>query len=116
MLLARPPTSAARRRGGARGRVRGRADLMEQWYGEAMSAAEARDLADADADTALNERRALLPDASATATPAACACCSPATAIGQVEEVYTAKPLPRRGPGYAVVARRDRRRQGAATS
>ena len=35
--------------------------LMEAWYGESMTAAEARDLADSDADTAARVGRALLP-------------------------------------------------------
>ena len=73
--------------------------LMEQWYGESMSAAEARDLGDADADTALTSgTRFFL--AERDGEPAAC-CLLLASdhAVGQVEEVYTAKP--HRGAGLA---------------
>ena len=73
--------------------------LMEQWYGEAMSAAEARDLADADADTARTSgSRFFLTERDGE--PAAC-CMLLASdyAVGQVEEVYTAKP--HRGAGLA---------------
>jgi len=77
-------------------------DLIEQWYGEAMSAAEARDLGDADADTArtsgarffLTERDGL---------PAACCMLLPGDGVGQVEEVYTAKPFRGKGLASAVV-------------
>jgi GNAT superfamily N-acetyltransferase len=77
-------------------------DLMEQWYGEAMSAAEARDLCDADADSAgtsgaryfLSEREGV---------PAACCMLLPGDGVGQVEEVYTAKPFRGQGLASAVV-------------
>ena len=72
--------------------------LMEQWYGEAMSAAEARDLADADADTALTSgARFFL--AERDGDPAACCMLLAGEGIGQVEEVYTTKP--HRGAGLA---------------
>ena len=77
--------------------------LMEQWYGEAMSAAEARELADADADTALTSgTRCFL--AERDGEPAAC-CLLLASdhAVGQVEEVYTAKQHRGRGLASAVV-------------
>ena len=65
--------------------------LMEQWYGEAMSEAEARDLADADADTAQTSgARFFL--AERDGLPAACCMLLPGDGVGQVEEVYTAKP------------------------
>ena len=72
--------------------------LMEQWYGESMSAAEARDLADADADTARTGARYFLCERDGE--PAAC-CMLLASddSVGQVEEVYTAKP--HRGAGLA---------------
>jgi GNAT superfamily N-acetyltransferase len=77
-------------------------DLMEQWYGEAMSAAEAHDLADADADTALTTgARFFL--AERDGTPAACCMLLPGDGVGQVEEVYTAKPFRGQGLASAVV-------------
>ena len=104
VMLLRP---GADQRGEARADVRevefpAVRDLMEQWYGEAMSAAEARDLADADADTArtsgarffLTERDDL---------PAACCMLLPGEGIGQVEEVYAAKPFRGQGLASAVV-------------
>ena len=76
--------------------------LMEQWYGEAMSAAEARDLADADADTALTSgARFFLTERDGT--PAACCMLLPGDGIGQVEEVYTAKRFRGQGLASAVV-------------
>jgi len=72
--------------------------LMEQWYGEAMSAAEARDLGDADADTALTSgARYFL--AERDGGPAASCMLLPGDGVGQVEEVYTAQP--HRGAGLA---------------
>jgi GNAT superfamily N-acetyltransferase len=77
-------------------------DLMEQWYGEAMSAAEARDLADADADTALaSGARFFLTERDGL--PAACCMLLPGDRVGQVEEVYTAKPFRGHGLASAVV-------------
>ncbi len=81
-------------------------DLMEQWYGEAMSSAEARDLADADADTALTSgARFFLTDRDGE--PAACCMLLPGDGdgdgVGQVEEVYTAKPYRGAGLASAVV-------------
>jgi GNAT superfamily N-acetyltransferase len=77
-------------------------ELMEQWYGEAMSAAEARDLADADADTALTSgARFFLTERDGL--PAACCMLLPGDGIGQVEEVYAAKPFRGHGLGSAVV-------------
>lgn len=73
-------------------------DLMEEWYGESMSAAEARDLADADADSALTSgARYFLTERDGE--PAACCMLLAGDGIGQVEEVYTAKP--HRGAGLA---------------
>jgi putative acetyltransferase len=72
--------------------------LMEQWYGESMSAAEARDLADADADTAeASGGRHFLVERDGDA--AACCVLLGADGIGQVEEVYTSKA--HRGAGLA---------------
>jgi putative acetyltransferase len=72
--------------------------LMEQWYGESMSAAEARDLADADADTAeASGGRYFLVERDDDA--AACCVLLGADGIGQVEEVYTSKA--HRGAGLA---------------
>ena len=72
--------------------------LMEQWYGEAMSAAEASDLADADADTALiSGARYFL--AERDGDPAASCMLLASDGVGQVEEVYTARP--HRGAGLA---------------
>jgi GNAT superfamily N-acetyltransferase len=77
-------------------------DLMEQWYGEAMSAAEARDLADADADSALATGARFF-SAERDGVPAACCMLLPGDGIGQVEEVYTAKPFRGQGLASAVV-------------
>ena len=75
---------------------------MEQWYGEAMSAAEARDLADADADTALTSGgRFFLVERDGD--PAACCMLLGQDGIGQVEEVYTAKPHRGHGLASAVI-------------
>lgn len=72
--------------------------LMEQWYGGAMGAAEARDLADADADSALTSgARFFLTERDGD--PAACCMLLAGDGIGQVDEVYTAKP--HRGAGLA---------------
>ena len=72
--------------------------LMEQWYGESMSAAEAHDLCDADADTAkVSGGRFFLAERDGDA--AACCVLLGADGIGQVEEVYTAKA--HRGAGLA---------------
>jgi GNAT superfamily N-acetyltransferase len=77
-------------------------DLMEQWYGEAMSAAEARDLADADADSALTSgARFFLTERDGV--PAACCMLLPGDGVGQVEEVYAAKPFRGQGLASAVV-------------
>ena len=76
--------------------------LMEQWYGEAMSAAEARDLGDADADSALTSgARFFLTERDGE--PAACCMLLAGDGVGQVEEVYTAKPYRGAGLGSAVV-------------
>jgi GNAT superfamily N-acetyltransferase len=77
-------------------------DLMEQWYGEAMSAAEARELADADADSALATGARFF-SAERDGVPAACCMLLPGDEIGQVEEVYTAKPFRGQGLASAVV-------------
>jgi ribosomal protein S18 acetylase RimI-like enzyme len=77
-------------------------DLMEQWYGEAMSATEARDLGDADGDTALTSgARYFLTERDGA--PAACCMLLPGDGVGQVEEVYTAKPYRGMGLASAVV-------------
>jgi GNAT superfamily N-acetyltransferase len=76
--------------------------LMEQWYGESMSAAEARDLGDADADTALTSgARYFLTERDGV--PAATCMLLPGDGIGQVEEVYAAKPFRGHGLASAVV-------------
>ncbi|HYH89405.1 MAG TPA: GNAT family N-acetyltransferase [Solirubrobacteraceae bacterium] len=75
--------------------------LMEQWYGETMSAAEASDLADADADTApASGGRFFIVERDGD--PASCCVLLGADGIGQVEEVYTAKA--HRGRGLASAA------------
>jgi GNAT superfamily N-acetyltransferase len=76
--------------------------LMEAWYRETMSATEARDLADADADTAeaagarffLTER---------DGEPAACCHLLGADGVGQVEGVYTAAAHRGHGLASAVI-------------
>ena len=86
--------------------------LMEQWYGEAMSATEARDLADADADSArVSGARFFLTERDGD--PAACCMLLAGDGIGQVEEVYTAQAAPRRGPRQRGRPHRDRRGPGA---
>ena len=73
--------------------------LMEQWYGETMSAAEARDLADADADSATTiGARFFLTERDGEAA-AACQLLG-SDGIGQVEEVYTS--VAHRGHGLAT--------------
>ncbi len=100
LMLLRP---GADQRGEARAHVRevefpAVRSLMEQWYGEAMGAAEARDLADADADSARTScARYFLTERDGE--PAACCMLLAGEGIGQVEEVYTAKP--HRGTGLA---------------
>jgi len=76
--------------------------LMEQWYGETMSAAEARDLANSDADAAgsLGARFYL---AEREGEAAACCQLLGADGIGQVEEVYTAHAHRGHGLASAVV-------------
>ena len=77
-------------------------DLMEQWYGEAMSAPEARALGDADAETALTSgARYFLTERDGT--PAACCMLLHGDGVGQVEEVYTARPFRGQGLASAVV-------------
>jgi ribosomal protein S18 acetylase RimI-like enzyme len=76
--------------------------LMETWYGESMSAAEARDLADSDADTAqrIGARYFLT---SRGGEPAACCQLLGAGGVGQVEEVYTAAAHRGQGLASAVI-------------
>ena len=76
--------------------------LMEQWYGETMSAAEARDLADSDADTAtaIGARFFFV---ERDGEPAACCHLMGGDGIGQVEEVYTAAAHRGHGLASAVV-------------
>jgi ribosomal protein S18 acetylase RimI-like enzyme len=72
--------------------------LMEAWYGESMSAAEAHDLGDADADTALvSGARFFL--AERDGEPAAACELLGSDGVGQVESVYTAAA--HRGHGLA---------------
>jgi GNAT superfamily N-acetyltransferase len=86
--------------------------LMEQWYGESMSEAEARDLADSDADTAgVAGARFFLVERNGE--PAACCTLLGHGGVGQVEEVYTAAAHRGHGLASAVVraaitASRDR--------
>ncbi len=81
------------------GPVRG---LMEQWYGETMSAAEARDLADADTDTALvSGGHFFIVERDGDA--AACCVLLGQDGIGQVEEVYTSKAHRGHGLASAVI-------------
>jgi GNAT superfamily N-acetyltransferase len=86
--------------------------LMEQWYGESMSEAEARDLADSDADTAgVAGARFFLVERNGE--PAACCTLLGHGGVGQVEEVYTAATHRGHGLASAVVraaiaASRDR--------
>ena len=81
------------------GPVRG---LMERWYGETMSAAEARDLADADADIEeAGGGRYFLVERDGDA---AASCVLLGTdGIGQVEEVYTSKAHRGHGLASAVI-------------
>ncbi len=76
--------------------------LMEAWYGESMSAAEARDLADSDADTfpAAGARCFLVERDGETA-----ACCHllGIGGVGQVEGVYTAAAHRGHGLASAVI-------------
>jgi len=72
--------------------------LMERWYRESMSEGEARDLADADADTA-GRARARYYLAERDGEPAACCTLLGHGGVGQVEEVYTAAE--HRGLGLA---------------
>jgi len=72
--------------------------LMQQWYEESMSAAEARELTDADADSGPRSgARYFL--AERDGEPAAGCMLLGEAGIGQVEEVYTAKA--HRGAGLA---------------
>ena len=76
--------------------------LMEAWYGETMSAAEARDLADSDADTAAGAgARFFLVEREGE--PAACCTLLGHGGVGQVEEVYTAAAHRGHGLASAVV-------------
>jgi ribosomal protein S18 acetylase RimI-like enzyme len=76
--------------------------LMEQWYGETMSAAEARDLAEADADTEEpSGGRFFLVERDGEA--AACCVLLGTDGIGQVEEVYTSKAHRGHGLASAVI-------------
>jgi GNAT superfamily N-acetyltransferase len=76
--------------------------LMEQWYGETMTAAEARDLADSDADTAAPVgARFFLVERDGEAA-ASCQLLG-SDGIGQVEEVYTAAAHRGHGLASAVV-------------
>jgi len=73
--------------------------LMEQWYGETASAAEASELADSDADSAQRSgARYFLCERDGEAA-ACCMLLGKGTGVGQVEEVYTAKA--HRGAGLA---------------
>ena len=85
------------------------------WYGEAMSAAEARDLADADADSAPRAgARCFL--ASATAARRVLHAARHGDGVGQVEEVYTAAAHRGRGLGQRGRPRGDRGVRDAATT
>jgi GNAT superfamily N-acetyltransferase len=76
--------------------------LMEQWYGETMSGAEARDLAESDADTAgVAGARFFLAEHDGEA--AACSQLLGADGIGQVEQVFTARAHRGHGLASAVV-------------
>jgi GNAT superfamily N-acetyltransferase len=76
--------------------------LIEAWYGETMSAAEARDLADSDADTAeVAGGRFFL--AERDGEPAACCQLLGFEGVGQVEEVYTAAAHRGHGLASAVI-------------
>ena len=90
--------------------------LMEQWYGETMSAAEARDLTDSDADSSRQgHTRCFL--AERDGEPAACCQLLGFDGVGQVEEVYTAAA--HRGPRARAApscARRSRPPTSAATT
>jgi GNAT superfamily N-acetyltransferase len=76
--------------------------LMEQWYGDSMSAAEARDLADSDADTA-GVAGARFFVVERDGEPAACCTLLGHGGVGQVEEVYTATAHRGHGLASAVV-------------
>ena len=76
--------------------------LMEAWYRETMSATEARDLADADADAATTVgARFFL--AERDGEPAACCHLMGDGGVGQVEGVYTAAAHRGHGLASAVV-------------
>ncbi len=74
-------------------------DLMEQWYSEAMSVAEARDLGAADADTARTSGGRYFLSERDAKPAASCMLLASDHAVGQVEEVYTAQQ--HRGAGLA---------------
>jgi len=76
-------------------------ELMEAWYLETMTACEARDLTDSDADTA-NAAGARYFLAEREGEPAACCHLLGADGVGQVEGVYTAAA--HRGHGLASAA------------
>jgi GNAT superfamily N-acetyltransferase len=73
--------------------------LTEQWYGETMSAAEARDLGEADAATARTSGARFFLAERGGAPAATCMLLPGEGGVGQVEEVYTAKA--HRGAGLA---------------
>ena len=76
--------------------------LLEAWYGETMTATEARDLTDSDADVAaITGARLFL--AEREGEPAACCTLFGADGIGQVEAVYTAAAHRGHGLASAVV-------------
>ena len=77
-------------------------ELMEQWYREAMSAAEARALGDADADTARTSGARFFVT-ERDGAPAASCMLLPGDRVGQVEEVYTARAFRGQGLASAVV-------------
>ena len=76
--------------------------LMEAWYGETMSAAEARDLAESDADTA-GPAGARFFIVERDGEPAACCSLLGHGGVGQVEEVYTAAAHRGHGLASAVI-------------
>jgi len=74
--------------------------LMEQWYREAMSPAEALDLVEADADTATTSGARFFLAERDGEPAASCMLLAGAGGVGQVEEVYTAAR--HRGAGLAT--------------
>ena len=90
--------------------------LMEAWYRESMGEAEARDLADSDADSAARTGAPLLPQPSATASLPRPASSSAST--GSARSSPSTPPRPTAATGWPAwsSARRSPRPASAATT